>query len=159
MIGAITALHRIKSMKRDNALKALQIKRAQKREAEAALERARRSVEDSRNALPGRIDAVYAPVFGTVLDQGDLDDLRGRVLQIEAEHQQLVDSESRAAHIDHRLAGEVASAVAAYAEADKVLEKYTILRTDMLATIVAEAEAKEDAEVEDLFSKSMRRLQ
>lgn len=158
MIRAITALHRIKLNKREQALKTLQLKRQQKREAEANLLRAREAVIESKRTLPARIDAVYEPVYGTICDQGDLDDLRGQVVQLEAEHQLLVDAEARAAHIDQRLAGEVAQAIEAYAQADRIQEKYAVLKADMLAEIAAEAEAKEDAEVEDLFAKASRRI-
>lgn len=153
MIGQMSVLLRLKTLKEEQALRALQVKRRQVAEGESAVERAERGVAESAATLATREDAIYADILGRVVDLGALDDTRGRVVDLEKGHAALKDVAERAAHTLHRLNGELDGAVQHHRAATRTRDKYTVLRDDLREQAEAEAALKEENEVEELFAK------
>jgi hypothetical protein len=153
MIGQMSILLRLKTLKEEQALRALQVKRRQVAEGEAVLDEARQAVSASAATLGSREDAIYEGILGRVVDLGALDDTRGAVVALEKGHARLTDSAERAAYTLHRLTGECEAAAEGHRAATRVRDKYTILRDDLAARAAEEAEAREEGEVEELFGR------
>lgn len=151
MIGQMQVLLRLKTMKEEQALRALQAKRRQVAEGEAAEARARAVVAASAATLAAREDAIYDTILGRVVDLAGLDDTRGAMVQLEKGHARLTDAVERAAHTLHRLKGELDGVAQSHRAATRVRDKYTLLRDDLRDAAWAEAEAREENEVEELF--------
>lgn len=156
MIGQMTTLLRLKTLKEEQALRALQAKRRQVADGEAAVEAAKQSVAASAATLGTREDAIYAGILGRVVNLGDLDDTRGAVVDLERGHTRLTDTAERAAHTLHRLNGELDTAVGTHRTASRVRDKYAILRDDLRGQADAEASAREEGEIEELFTKGRK---
>lgn len=153
MIRQMRTLLRVKELKHDQALRTMQVKRQQLEAARAAAERARAAVEESAATYAAREDAIYAEILGQVIDQGDVDETHGRVVQLEKDHALLNDALERARHVEARLQGELDAATAAYFQALKIRDKFSLLTDDMQRAADAETEQKEEVEIEDLFSQ------
>jgi hypothetical protein len=156
MIGQMNTLLRLKTMKEEQALRTLQAKRRQVADGEAAVATANARVAESAATLPTREDAIYAGILGRVVNLGDLDDTRGAVVDLEKGHARLADAAERAAHVLHRLNGELDTAVGTHRAAVRVRDKYTILRDDLREQADAEANAREEGEIEELFTKGRK---
>jgi hypothetical protein len=153
MIGQMTVLLRLKTIKEEQALRVLRAKRRQVAEGEAALEQARQAVDASARTLDAREDAIYESILGQVVDLGALDDTRGAALALAQAHSRLADASNRAAYNLERLTGECAAAAERHRAATRVRDKYAILRDDLGARADAEAQAREENEVEELFCR------
>jgi phosphosulfolactate phosphohydrolase-like enzyme len=153
MIPQMMTLLRVKELKQDQAFRAMRAKRSQVEDAKTVTERAQVVVEQSAATMPAREDAIYAGVIGRVVDLNEIDETRGRVVQLEKDHSRLKDAWERARHVEARLEKELESATDVYRQSTKVRDKYAIL-TDMLKREVEEiANQREEAEVEDLFAR------
>lgn len=153
MIGQMTVLLRLKTIKEAQAQRVLRAKRRQVAEGEAALKQALRAVDASARTLDAREDAIYEPVLGQVVDRGALDDTRGAVFTLTQAHVRLADASDRAAYNLDRLTGECAVAAERHRAAARVRDKYAILRDDLGAQADAAAEGREENEVEELFCR------
>lgn len=153
MIRQMKVLLRVKELKQDQAFRAMQLKRGQVEDATKATERARETVNESQRTIRSREDAIYDDVLGQVVDLDALDQTRGRVVRLEQDHQGLKDAMERNKHVQHRLEGELDTATTQYKSAVRVRDKYVIITDEMKAEIEAVATYKEEAEIEDLFSR------
>ena len=158
MIGQMQVLLRLKTMKEEQALRALQAKRRQVADGESAMERVQRIVAESEATLEAREDALYEGILGQVVGLDALDDTRGAVVDLEKGHARLTDAAERAAHTLHRLNGELETSVQTHRAATRVRDKYTIIRDDLRGQAEMEATAKEENEVEELFSKRRKEV-
>ncbi|WP_298959693.1 YscO family type III secretion system apparatus protein [uncultured Methylobacterium sp.] len=151
MIGQMTVLLRLKRLKEEQALRALQAKRREVTAAEEALAQARAAVAASAASLPAREDAIYAAILYRVVDPDDLEETRGAVEALRREHLRLVDAAERAAYVLHRLAEELAERVQAHLRAARTTEKYDLVRGDLVAVADAAAAVAEENEVDEMF--------
>lgn len=156
MIGQLKILLRVKQLKEEQALRTMQKKRQELREAQVALDEKRAIVDESRRTLPAREDAIYAEIIGKRTDLGGIDETKGKVLRLEADHQRLVDEAERARHVMLRIEGELDAATKAYQKALKDRDKYVILTEEVTTAIAAELGLAEENEIEDLFSRRGR---
>ncbi|WAJ30520.1 type III secretion system stalk subunit SctO [Antarcticirhabdus aurantiaca] len=150
-------LVRVKELKQDQAFRALQAKRSQHAAAVAATARARAAVVESAATYGAREDAIYAEVLGRVVGLDGVDDVHARVKQLERDHQILKDGVERCIHVEARLAGEVEAALATYQGAVKIRDKFVLITDELVSVAAAEADAKEENEVEELFSRPRAR--
>ena len=157
MIKQMTTLLRVKQLKEEQAFRAVNAKRAQVAAAKTELEAARRLVAESAATLPMRENAIWAEIMLKVIDLGDVDTVKGRVVALEREHEKLVNAAERAAHVLARLETELSEAVEAHRQAMKNRDKYVELTDQMKTEHAALVEFKEEAEVEDLFSTRRKR--
>lgn len=158
MIAQMIVLLRVKELKQDQAFRAMRAKRNQVEDAARATEQARALVEESAATLAAREDAIYAEVLGRVIDLGGVDEARGKVVQLEKEHQRLKDALERAAHIQARLESELEAAVELYRQCTKVHDKYIIITDEMKRELEEAVNVKEEAEVEDLYTRPRQKV-
>jgi hypothetical protein len=153
MISQIKTLLRVKELKHDQALRAMQVKRQQRDTARDASGRARVQVEESAATYVQREDAIYAEVIGQVIDRGEVDATHGRVVVLEKDHAQLKDALERALHVEARLEAELEAATARYFAALRKRDKFVFIADDMRQAADAVAELHEETEVEDMFAR------
>lgn len=156
MIIQLKILLRVKQLKETQALRAMQKKRQEVVEAARVVEAKQAIVEDSARTLEARQDAVYDEILRRVIDVGDIDEAKGKVLRLESDHQLLIDDAERARHVKARLERELDEATVAYRKAVKDREKYDILAESVTAEIAAELGLAEENEIEDLFSRKRK---
>jgi hypothetical protein len=157
MIGQMKVLLRVKELKQDQAFRAMQKKRNEVIEAERLLELARQTVAESARTLGSREDAIYSDVIGQIVDLDALDHTRGRVVQLEKDHTRLKDEADRTAHVQNRLEGELEVASQHYKGAVRVRDKYVLITDEMKREADEIVVYKEEAEIEDLFSRPMKK--
>jgi len=153
MIAQLKVLLRVKNLKLDQALRAMLVKRQQHEAAVAATARARAALAESEATYAAREDAIYTEILRMVVDQGEVDETRGRVVQLEKDHMALKDDVERALHVEARVESELDAAVARYNHAMRVRDKFAIITDDVKRELEAVQEAREEIEIEDLFSK------
>lgn len=151
-----TVLTRVKTLREDKALEALQ---AARRALSKAVDRhaaLKAEAEASAASLPDRIQAVYAEVIGTVVDQDALGTVQQRAAGLESTHLTLVDRCDRAEHVVETKRQAVEAASSAYRLAQRNREKFGDLLDDMLRGAAEEEASRQEIEVEDLFSSPRR---
>lgn len=158
MIGQMTVLLRLRRLKEEQALRAVQAKRREVVDGEAALATARRTVAESAASLPTREDSIYRAIIGTVVDPDRLDDTRGQVVALQQAHKRLEDAAERADYVLHRLRTELQAAVDHHQRAMRMTEKYTLVRTDLVEQAEAVATLAEENEVDEMFSGRKREV-
>lgn len=158
MIGQLKVLLRVKTLKEEQALRALQAKRRQVEEGRAAEQRARAVEEASRATLGSREDAIYDGIIGKIVSPEALDDTRSAVVTLEQDHARLTDATERAVHVLARLNTELDSSSAAFRFAAKVKDKYTLVLGDACEKADAAASLAEENEVEELFGGRRKEL-
>jgi hypothetical protein len=153
MIGQLKTLLRVKQLKEDQALRTMQKKRQDLRDAQIAVDERRGVMEESRRTLRAREDAIYQEIIGTRTNVDGIEETKAKVLRLEADHQILVDDVERARHVMMRIEKELQEATNIYNKCVKDRDKYQILTTEVGATIAAELGLAEENEIEDLFSR------
>lgn len=152
MIAQMKTLLRVKTLKEEQALRAMQAKRQQAEIARAESERARDTVEESSRTYASREETIYAEILGSVIDQNDVDVTRGKVVLLEKQHNALKDALERALHVEHRLVGELKDATERYHAALRKSDKFRLITDDLVLGFSKAVEGREEAEVEDLFA-------
>ncbi|WP_181705358.1 type III secretion system stalk subunit SctO [Chthonobacter rhizosphaerae] len=158
MIGQIRTLLRVKTLKEEQAFRAVRRKRAELAQAEAAVAEAERRVRESAAALPARETAVYAPILGSVVPQGALQDARDAVVALRQAHLSLVDGVDASRAAARRIAEELEAARNRHREIQKQRDKYVILSDSLAGEAAATAAYGEEVEIEDLVSARRRRI-
>lgn len=157
MIGQMKTLLRVKELKEEQALRAMQVKRQEVDAAQRQRVSAEAEVAESAATLPARETAIYAEILGAIVDQDEIDRIKGRVVQLDKAHTILKDAAERCRHVEHRLEGELETLTLAYRNAQKKRDKFQIVTDDLVLAAAVEAEHKEEIEVEDLFSRPRAR--
>jgi chromosome segregation ATPase len=153
MIRQFRMLGKVKSLREDKALRALQKARTVLRDAEARLSQLEEEVLHSKATLPARERALFVPVIGQTVGMPDIDDVKENVVALHRDHQALEDRRDRAR--DHVLRCQEAL-VAAQAELrmrQQDTEKITTVTGELVAAADAEQVAREEIEIEDAFSR------
>ena len=156
MIRKIARLLKIKEMREQEALRLLQIKRRALADAETARAEAVSIRDESSRTYPDREQAVYDTVMGRVVEQDAVEDMKAALVRLAEAHQELEDEVTRMDHVVDRFRRELRAAREAHAAAVRAKEKYVFLHGHVRDIALAEAEAREEGEVEELFSKPMR---
>lgn len=157
MIDQLKVLLRVKEVKEQQALRALNAKRRQLAEAKLAVETARAQMRASAATLSAREDAIYHTIMSHVVGLDEIEETKGRVQQLEAEHGKLVDAVERAIHVRDRLEKELADLIEVYRKTVKDRDKYVVLTNELAAELNAKAAERDEIEVEDLFGSRRRR--
>lgn len=158
MISQMMSLLRIKDLKQEQALRAMKAKQAQVEQAQLAVEEANGRVKAFEREMPARENAIYAEILGRIVDLDGIDGVRAKIVALEKELQELRDDRDRSLHILSRLEKELEEATAAYKLAVKNRDKYITITDTLKDEAESEAVRKEEIEIEDLFSRPMRRI-
>ncbi|MBR0988364.1 type III secretion system stalk subunit SctO [Bradyrhizobium liaoningense] len=157
MIEQLKLLLRLKELKQDRALRAVNTKRIEASAALTELGRAQSHVSDSERTLPEREDAIYEPIIGRVIGHDEIEETKGRLWQLESQHARLVDASERAVHVHARLERQLKDAVAAHRQSMKERDKYSMLTDTVRDQVRSEATYRDEIEIEDMFSSRRRR--
>ncbi|MCL3883307.1 YscO family type III secretion system apparatus protein [Marivita sp. GX14005] len=152
MISQVATLGRVKRLREDKALRAVQATRREVARAGDRLEAARAAVAESATTLPAREAAIYAEIMRRVVGMGAIDDAKERVQALMEAHRRLEDRATRAR--DHLKRCEAALEVA---RADHAARRAETEKIDMVADDLAQARAAEvlhaeEAEIEESVS-------
>lgn len=153
MIPQFAVLTNVKRLREDKTLEALQRARREVKAAEEKLAQLEAEVATSARTLPERVAAVYADILGQVTDMAGLDEVKERELELERRHLRLIDRRDRAEHVLEKKKEAAAEAAVRYNAARRQHEKYRDMLADMRREAAEEAIAKEETEVEDLFTR------
>ena len=156
MIKKIKRLLRVKELKEEEALRIVQTKRRALTEAEAALLEAISIRDQSAKTYDVRESRIYDQIIGHVVGQSKIDDTKALVLSLAKQHQELIDDVTRMEHVVDGRRNDLALAVDDHAKALKIKDKYVFLKDKMVSEALAESEAKEESEVEELFTKGIQ---
>jgi hypothetical protein len=96
MITQFASLFRVKQLREEKLLVAVEGKRRTVAEAEGHLERTRLRVAENRRAMAERERAIYARLIGRVTTTQRLERAKDFVRKLERDHQRLVDEERQA---------------------------------------------------------------
>jgi hypothetical protein len=156
MIKKIKRLLRVKELKEEEALRLVQARRRELAEAEKALLEAIDVRDQSAKTYDARETRIYDQIMGLVIGQLKIDDTKAQVLALAKQHQELVDDVTRMEHVVDGRKAELAKAVENHASCVKIRDKYVFLKDKMVSEALAESEAKEESEIEELFSKGIQ---
>ena len=153
MIAQLGVLTKVKGHREDRALRVLQGKQAQVTEAAATEARQREMIQQSAEALPGKIKAIYDEIMGQVIGLTDIEATKERVRNARVAHQAIEDELERRIQIRLRLEDELEKARKAYQTAQRETEKFSNLEKDFRTKAAQQDEAQAELEIEELFSK------
>ncbi len=153
MIGQFRILGKVKALREDKALRALQKARAVLREAEERLARLERELAESLASLPARERGLFVPVLGRTVGMGDIDTVKEQVLDLHRTHHDLQDSRDRARDHVKRCAQALQAARDELRLRQQDSEKIVTVTNELAAQIEAEQTAREEIEIEDAFSR------
>ncbi|MEL6840634.1 MAG: YscO family type III secretion system apparatus protein [Pseudomonadota bacterium] len=156
MIAQFKILCEVKALHEQNKLKALREKRAAVEVAQAKEADQQRIVAESRAALPGKEAALYDAIMQQSVSVERIDETKEKVLKLQEDHQKEEDEAERLTQIRIRCEQERDLARKQYQIAQRNLEKFMTIKSDLAMQQVLAAEAQEDAEIEDLFSKKQK---
>lgn len=146
-------LAKVKSLREQKALEALQKARRDELDGERKVQRLTEELAESARTLPDRIHALFQEIIGTPVSLDEIDAVKARAAQLDADHQKIADRKARAEHTLLTLRERTRAALAAYKAAQIDREKYDDLIRDLKTELMAAATAAEEVEVEDLFSR------
>ncbi|MGR3483844.1 MAG: type III secretion system stalk subunit SctO [Paracoccaceae bacterium] len=152
MIHQFRTLHRVKKLREDKALRAMQEARREAARAQERLDAARAEVAESEASLPAREAAIYAKIMRQIVGIPAIDGAKERVQALIAEHQRLIDRAARARDRLKRAEEAVEEARAEYGRKRAETEKIETMTEELETRAADEAAAAEEAEIEDLFS-------
>ncbi len=152
MMSQMRVLLRVKTLKEKENFRAVNRKRQEVAEAAKSVEAANARVEASRSTLPSREDAIYDEIIGQVVDLSAIEETKAKVVKLEKEHGVLVDELDRTKHVEARLKSELEARRADHRKSVKDKDKYVILTDEQQREADMIVSAKEEIEVEDLFS-------
>ncbi len=153
MIDKFKILCRVKKLREDSLFRALQLKRRELKKAVLAVEKLTIDVQNSDETLPARINDVYNTIMLQVVDVDDIDETKTKVINLQEDHQRIVDRLERAIQIKIRLEKEMEEASTTYHVAQRNREKFDRIRTDLESEAAIAFEQKEESEIEELFTK------
>jgi small-conductance mechanosensitive channel len=153
MIPQFRVLIKVKKLREERAERALQAARATLQKAIDRAEALTREAEESTRTLGDRERALYAQILMQVVGMGDVDDVKEQVLALMNEHQALLDRRDRAWEHVARCEAKVVEARAELRRRQADVEKIVTITDELVAADLAEKTAKEEIEIEDLFSR------
>ncbi len=156
MIDQFKTLVRVKGLHEQNKLKVLRQRRAAIDAAIAKEQAQHIIVAQSRATLPAREAAIYDAIMQLAVAVSDIDEIKAKVLKLQEDHQAHEDEADRLTQIRIRCEMQHDEARMQYQIAQRNLEKFTTITSDLVKQQLLEAEAQEDAEIEDLFSKKQK---
>jgi hypothetical protein len=153
MIKQFRVLQKVKKLREDKAMRALQKARATLREAEERRAALARDVQASAETLPQRERDIYAAFMRTPVGMEVIEEAKENVLHLRADHQKLVDRRDRAADHVVRCEQALAAARKELRTRQQDCEKIDTVTDELVLTAETDATAREEIEIEDAFSR------
>lgn len=153
MIAQMNTLRAVKKLREDKAMGALQQAQAALAAAQAREQERARAVAESEAGLPRRERALFEQIIGEIVDVPRVDDVKAQVRALQARHQELVDALTRARDHVVRAREALGKARAQLRQRQAETSKTDQVLEDLNARAADAEVAREEAEVEDLFSR------
>lgn len=153
MIAQFRMLQKVKRLREDKALRALEKARSVLREAEARRDQLAEELAASRRTLPDRERAVYTPVLGERIGMQRIEEAVQDVLVLRETHHRLADRHDRAGDAVVRARQKLDAARRELRMRQQEVEKIDTVTDDMVWAVEAEGVAREELEIEDAFSR------
>lgn len=153
MITQFRTLGKVKALREDKALRALQKARVILREAEERLAALEAEVADSRATLPARERALFTPVLGQTVGMPAIDEVKENVLDLHRQHQALEDRRDRARDHVKRCEQALEAARKELRMRQQDSEKITTVTNELVEALTIEQLAREEIEIEDAFAR------
>ncbi|MFP7674938.1 YscO family type III secretion system apparatus protein [Marivita sp. S0852] len=152
MIAQVATLGRVKRLREEKALRAVQAARREVARAGERLEAARAAVAESAATLPAREAAIYAEIMRRVVGMGAIDDAKDRVQALMEAHRRLEDRATRARDHVKRCEAALDTARADHAARRAETEKIDIVAGELAQERSAAVAQAEEAEIEESVS-------
>ena len=153
MIPQFRVLTKVKKLREERAERALEAARATLRKAVERAEALTAEAEESTRTLGERERALYAAILMKVVGMGDVDDVKEQVLALMNDHQALLDRRDRAWEHVARCEAKVNEARVELRRRQADVEKIVTITDQLVQADLEEKTAKEEIEIEDLFSR------
>lgn len=153
MISQFRTLGKVKALREDKALRALQKARVILREAQERLAALDAEVSESRATLPARERALFISVLGQTVGIPAIDEVKENVLDLYRRHQELEDRRDRARDHVKRCEQALDAARKDLRLRQQDTEKITTVTTELVEAMNSEQLAREEIEIEDAFSR------
>ncbi len=153
MIPQFRMLTKVKRLREDKAMRALEAARAAHRKAVERAEALTAEAEESIRTLSARERGLYETILQKVVSMGAVDDVKEQVLQLMTDHQALLDRRDRAWEHAARCEAKVVEARVELRRRQADVEKIVTITDELVQADIAEKTAKEETEIEDLFSR------
>lgn len=153
MITQFRMLGKVKKLREDKALRALQKARTVLREAEERLAMLEVEVAQSAASLPARERALFVPVLGQTVGMPDIDVVKGKVLELHQQHHELEDRRDRARDHVKRCEQALEAARKDLRIRQQDVEKIGTVTDELVSARDADLLAREEIEIEDAFSR------
>lgn len=148
-LAIIRQIHRVKALQADRAEQEERARRAALEAAATAVETARSTLESWREEMPRRQAAIYDAIIGQLVSLEELEACKARVAELRV-HETLLADRLREAEVAAKAAREaLEEASQKLALARRAVSKFDDLVATLKAAELVEAEAKEDAELEE----------
>lgn len=145
-------LHRLKEQKQEFALKAVEAMRRNVDRARVELAAAQDALHASTASYGRQVDALYAPILGTTTVLAAIEDVEGKIAELDLEHEKLADNVHDAADHLEDLEEQLKDLSAAYAEAARATDKFHQLLEGIAIEARKEDERLEEIEIEEGFT-------
>jgi len=153
MIQQFRMLQKVKRLREDKALRALEKARNALREAEARRDALGAEAQQSAATLPARERAIFTEFLNTVVDMSRIDDANADVLDLREKHQALVDRWDRSKDAVLRAEKRLQDARLELRKRQQDTEKIDTVTEEVRVQIEDEATQREEVEIEDLFTR------
>lgn len=153
MMAQFRMLQKVKRLREDKALRALEKARAALREAEARRDALDAELTESTATMPARERAIFTQFLKTVVGLDRIDAANGAVLDLRAQHQALADRLDRARDAVRRAEQKLVQARQELRQRQQDTEKIDTVANEVREEIETAAVAREEVEIEDLFSR------
>lgn len=158
MIPQFRTLTKVKKLREDKAMRALEAARAAHRKAVERAEALSAEAEESTRTLSARERSLYDAILLKVVGMGAVDEVKDRVLELMNDHQALLDRRDRAWDHVARCEAKVVEARIELRRRQADVEKIVTITEELVQADLAEKTAKEEIEIEDLFSRPRMRV-
>jgi chromosome segregation ATPase len=159
MIPQFRMLTKVKKLREDKAMRALEAARAAHRKAVDRAEALTAEAEESARTLPARERALYDAILQKIVGQSAVDEVKEQVLVLMNDHQALLDRRDRAWEHVARCEAKLADARAELRRRQADVEKIVTITDELVQADAAEKLAKEEIEIEDLFARPTKRIE
>jgi type III secretion protein O len=148
-LDVVRQLQRVKMLHADRAEQEERARRAALDAAVAGVETAREALAAWREEMPRRLAAIYDAVIGRIVTLEELDACKARALELRAHEAVLAQRVTEAEAAAKKALEALQAARARLDAARRAVTKFDDLVATLRASALAEAERKEDSELEE----------
>lgn len=149
MTGILGKLLHLKEIRQAGALRALQLKRLELQQAQAALVAAEGILANAEARYGPEVDALYEPLFGQAIDLKRIEELEGQIADLDARKQELSDTVDDAADHVADLQDAEQALMEAYADKTRAFERLGALVDEFSQAAHLDAERQAELELEE----------